>query len=30
MDPARYERELEQLLIDLARKTREIRDKEKR
>jgi hypothetical protein len=30
VDEARYERELEQLLIDLARKTREIREKEKK
>jgi len=30
MDAAEYERELEQLLIALARKSREIREKEKR
>lgn len=30
MEEARYEREMEQLLIELARKTREIREKEKK
>jgi hypothetical protein len=30
MEPARYERDLEDLLVALARKTREIRDKEKK